>query len=92
MLVANAESRWPLFSHVDAAAFFDAGNVAARVGDLNLDKTSYGAGLRVHSRASTLARLDVAHGREGWLVVFRLSDPFQFARHSLRTTSVPFVP
>jgi Omp85 superfamily domain len=92
MLVVNAESRWPLFSHVDAAAFFDAGNVAARVGDLNLDKTSYGAGLRVHTRTSTLARLDVGHSREGWLVFFKLSDAFRFARHSVRTTAVPFVP
>jgi outer membrane protein assembly factor BamA len=92
MLVVNAESRWALFSHVDAAAFVDAGNVAARVGDLNLDKTSYGAGLRVHTRTSTLARMDVAHSREGWLVFFKLSDPFRLARHSLRTTVVPFVP
>jgi hypothetical protein len=86
MLVVNAESRWVLFSHVDAAAFVDAGNVAARVGALNLDKTSYGAGLRVHSRTSTVVRLDVAHGSEGWLLFFRLGDPFRFARHSLRTT------
>ena len=92
MLVANVESRWALFSHVDAAAFIDAGNVAARPGDLNLDKTSYGAGLRVHSRASTIARMDVAHSREGWLMFFKLSDPFRLARHTLRTTVVPFVP
>jgi hypothetical protein len=92
MLVVNAESRWALFKHVDAAAFFDAGNVAARVGDLNLDKTSYGAGLRVHSRASTLVRLDVGHSDEGWRVFFKLSDAFRLARHSLRTTAVPFVP
>jgi Omp85 superfamily domain len=92
MLVINAESRWALLSHVDAAAFVDAGNVAARVGDLNLDKTSYGAGLRVHSRTSTVVRMDVAHSTEGWLVFFKLGDPFRFARHSLRTTVVPFVP
>jgi hypothetical protein len=92
LLVVNAESRWALFTHVDAAAFVDAGNVAARAGDLNLDKTSYGAGLRVHTRTSTLARIDVAHGSEGWLAFFKLSDPFRLARHSLRTTVVPFVP
>jgi hypothetical protein len=86
------ESPWTLFSHVDAAAFVDAGNVAARVADLNLDKTSYGGRLRVHSRTSTLARLDVARSREGWLMSFKLSDPFRLARPSLSTTVVPFVP
>ena len=92
LLVVNAESRWALFSHVDVAAFADAGNVAARVGDLNLDKTSYGGGLRVHTRTSTLAILDVAHSREGWQVSFKLSDPFRLARRSLRSTVIPFVP
>ena len=92
LLVVNAESRWALFSHVDAAAFVDAGNVAARAGDLNLDKTSYGGGLRLHSRASTLARFDVAHSREGWRAAFRLSDPFRLARRSLRSQVIPFVP
>ncbi len=92
MLVANAESRWALFTHLDVAAFVDAGNVAARVGDLNLDKTSYGGGLRVHSRLSTLARLDVAHSSEGWQMFFKLSDPFRLSRRSLRTAVIPFVP
>jgi outer membrane protein assembly factor BamA len=92
LLVVNGESRWALFSHVDAAAFVDAGNVAARVGDLNLAKISYGGGLRVHTRTSTLVRLDVAHSREGWRVLFRLSDPFRLARRSLRTPVIPFVP
>jgi surface antigen Omp85-like protein len=93
LLAVNAESRVALFSHVDAAVFVDAGNVAARFGDLNLDKTSYGAGLRVHSRTSTFGRLDVAHSREGWQVFFKLNDPFSLARRSLRSTLViPFVP
>jgi hypothetical protein len=92
MLLASAESRWALFTHVDAAAFVDAGNVSARVGDLNLDRKSYGGGLRVHTRESTLARLDVAHSREGWRVFVNLSDPFRLARRSLRTTVIPIVP
>jgi outer membrane protein assembly factor BamA len=92
MLVVNAESRWALFTHVDAAAFFDAGNVAARVGDLNLDKTSVGGGLRVHSRNSTFARLDVGHSSEGWKVFLKLSDPFRLARRSVLASVIPFVP
>ena len=92
LLVVNAESRWALFTHVDAAAFVDAGNVAARVGDLNLAQRSYGAGFRVHTRTSTLARMDVAHSGEGWRVLFKLSDPFRLARRSLRGPLIPFVP
>ena len=92
LLLASAESRWALFTHVDAAAFVDAGNVAARAGDLNLDKTSFGAGLRIHTRASTLARLDAAHSREGWQVFLNLSDPYRLARRTLRAVVIPFVP
>ena len=92
LLVANIESRWALSRNIDAAAFFDAGNVAVRVGDLNLDKTSYGAGVRLHSRTSTLGRLDVGHSREGWKVVFRLTDPFRLKRTTQQTAVVPFVP
>lgn len=92
LLVANVESRWALFSHVDVAAFVDAGNVAARFGDLNLDKKSYGGGIRLHTRSSTFARLDVAHSREGWQVLLRLNDAFRLARRSLRTSVIPFIP
>jgi hypothetical protein len=40
LLLASAESRWALLRDVDVAAFFDAGNVAARRDDLNLHKTA----------------------------------------------------
>lgn len=92
LLLASAESRWALFRDVDAAAFFDAGNVSARAGGLNLRKTSWGGGLRVHSRTSTLARLDIGHSREGWQAFFKLEDPFRLNRLSRRTADVPFVP
>lgn len=62
-------------AHVDAAAFVDAGNVAPRVGDLNLEKRSYGAGLRIHNRKQTFGRVDIARGGEGWRFVVRLTDP-----------------
>ena len=53
LLLASAESRWPIFAHLDAAVFVDAGTVAARVGDLGLDKTVYGFGVRLHTHRST---------------------------------------
>jgi len=93
LLVACAESRWAIFRDVDAAAFVDVGNVAARAGDLDLKKTSYGGGIRVHTRTSTIARLDVGRSRsEGWRVFFTLHDPFGLARLSRRTAVIPFVP
>jgi hypothetical protein len=91
-LVANAELRLALLTHVDLAGFYDAGNVAARYADLNFQKTSFGAGLRLHTRHSTFARLDVAHGTEGWQVYVRTADPFKFARVTRHVASIPFNP
>ena len=92
LAVVSAETRFAIFEHVDAAVFADAGNVAARVADLNFEKTSYGFGIRVHARQSTVARLDIAHGAEGWQVLFRTNDPFQFSRLTKRTAPIPFAP
>jgi hypothetical protein len=92
LALVNLESRFALMAHVDVAAFFDAGNVAARVSELNLDKTSYGLGLRVHSARATFARVDMAHGAEGWRFLFRTSDPLHLARLTRRTAAVPFAP
>jgi hypothetical protein len=92
LLLASAESRWAIFRQVDAALFVDAGNVAPRLRDLDLNKTSYGAGVRVHGRTSTLGRLDFAHSREGWEIFFSLKDPFALTRRTERSTIVPFVP
>jgi len=91
----NAESRWALFSHMDAAVFVDAGKVAPRAGDLDFKdlKTSYGAGLRVHNATSTLGRLDIGHSTEGWRVFFKISDPFKRSTPaSGRSAVIPFVP
>jgi hypothetical protein len=92
MVVVNLETRWALFTAVDLAGFFDAGNVAARVGDLNLDRTSVGVGLRLHTRTTTIARLDMAHSREGWRLMFKLSDPLRIGRGNKRRAPHPFVP
>ena len=92
LLLVSAESRWALFTHVDAALFVDAGSVASRPRELSLADRSYGAGVRVHAHSSTTLRLDVAHGREGWRVLFRLKDPFRLGRLSRRAAAIPFVP
>lgn len=92
MMLVNAEARIAMMTHVDAAVFIDAGNVGPRVRDLDFGKRSYGAGLRLHSRRQTYARLDVARGDEGWRFVFRFTDPLNLARISERTAAAPFVP
>lgn len=91
-LVLNVEARIALMTHLDAAFLIDAGNVAARVHELDLDHRSYGAGLRLHTRRQTFARLDAARGSEGWRVMFSLSDPLTLSRVARRTASAPFVP
>ncbi|MEX2272610.1 MAG: BamA/TamA family outer membrane protein [Vicinamibacterales bacterium] len=91
MLLVSLETRAAMMMHVDLALFMDAGNVAARVGDLGLDKRSYGAGLRLHSRRQTFARIDVARSDEGWRFLLRLDDPLNLARLGKRTAPAPFV-
>ena len=91
-VVVSAESRLGLFEHIDAAVFVDAGGVAARVRDLGLRETSVGAGMRIHVRATTLARVDLSHGREGWRMLVRLNEPFRLNRLSRRNAPIPFVP
>jgi outer membrane protein assembly factor BamA len=92
LAVVNAEGRFALFAHVDAAVFADAGGVSPRIGDLALDHRSYGGGVRLHTGTATVARFDVARGSEGWRVVFRTSDPLRLSRIARRTAAAPFVP
>jgi hypothetical protein len=92
MLVANVEARIALMTHLDLALFGDAGNVGKRLEDLNLDKQSYGFGLRLHTRRETFAMMDIAHGDEGYKVLFRLHDPWRLLRVKSKPTLAPFVP
>jgi hypothetical protein len=87
----RVESRWSLTTHVDLAAFADAGSVAAVVRDLDRVRTSVGFGLRLHAHTTTVSRMDFAYGREGWSVVFSMSDPFRLKRLTKWTTAAPFV-
>lgn len=93
LALVNTELRVALMQHIDVVGMFEAGNVAARFGDLNLAKKSYGVGVRVHSRTATFARLDLARSDEGWKIVFRMNDPLRLSsRHNKRTAQVPFTP
>jgi hypothetical protein len=92
LVVVNAEARFRLFTHVDAAVFADAGNVGSTIGDLNLAHRSYGGGLRLHTDRTTIARFDAAHGAEGWRLLFRMNDPFRFSRLTKRISPIPFSP
>lgn len=91
-LLASIESRWALTSRVELAAFFDSGNVAPRLSDLDLSKNSVGIGVRVHTARATFGRLDLAHSKEGWQLVFKNNDVFQLTRLARRLATVPFVP
>jgi hypothetical protein len=92
LLLASGEARVHVHRFIDVAGFFDAGNVAARAGDLDLNKTSWGGGVRLHTATTTLGRFDIGHSTEGWQYVFRLNDPFRLARLVRRTAATPFVP
>lgn len=92
LLVVNAEARVRLFTHLDGAVFADAGNVAPTIGGLNVDRRSYGVGVRLHTDRTTIARVDVAHGDEGWRILLRLNDPFRFSRLTKRPAPLPFAP
>ena len=92
LALVSAEGRVALFTHVDAAVFADAGSVAARWSGLGVAERSVGAGLRLHTGAATLVRLDVARGAGGWRVLLRMTDALQLSRLSRHTAAIPFVP
>lgn len=90
-----AESRFGIFTHVDAAFFVDAGRVASRVGDLGMSdlKSSWGVGVRLHNVRSTVARLDVGRSSEGWHVIFKTTEAFKRSTPSSgKRAIIPFVP
>jgi outer membrane translocation and assembly module TamA len=62
----------------DTAVFYDAGKVAARRADLDLNglKSDYGFGLRFHGPLATPLRVDVARSREGLKIYFASSAVF----------------
>jgi outer membrane protein assembly factor BamA len=63
---------------LDVALFADAGTVAPTFGDISMRdmKMDAGIGVRFHSPAMTVLRVDVARGTEGWRTIFSASSPF----------------
>ena len=93
MLLANAELRLALMTHLDLAMFADAGNVASRA-ERSRSRTSGPTAAACASirAATTFAMVDVAHGDEGWRFLFRLKDPLALSRVEQEEPLVPFVP
>lgn len=78
-LLTQAEFRWiPNRLGMDLAIFYDAGKVASRPQDLDFTGMAHdwGIGVRLHSPTVTPIRLELAHGSEGWHMVFGGSAAF----------------
>lgn len=73
-MVVTAEYRWYAQEFLEGAIFYDAGKTVAERRDLDFDglKSSFGAGIRLHSPQSTL-RLEVARSREGMRIILAFS-------------------
>lgn len=77
-LLLQAEWRIMVNRFLDTAFFYDAGKVASRTSDLDLDglKSDYGFGVRFHGPISTPLRIEVARGNEGLAIIFAASPVF----------------
>lgn len=77
-LLLSAEYRWTPSQVVDMALFVDGGKVAAERRALGLRglHTNYGVGIRLHGPTFTALRLDLARGREGWVINMGAGAPF----------------
>src|SRR5439155_26283262 len=77
-LTLQAECRIMVNRFMDTAVFYDAGKVAARRADLDLDglKSDYGFGVRLHGPFATPLRIEVAKCSEGVRLVVSTSPIF----------------
>ena len=77
-LLLQGEWRIMVNRYLDMAFFYDAGKVAARTKDLDLDhmKDDFGFGLRFHGPFFTPLRVELAKSREGLNFVFSSSAAF----------------
>jgi hypothetical protein len=77
-LLLSGEYRWLAGQFVDMALFLDAGKVAPKGGDLDIDHlyTSYGVGIRFHTPGATVLRTEVARTHDGIGLVFSFGPSF----------------
>ena len=78
-LLASAEFRWiPSRLALDMAFFYDAGKVARDRSALDFNNllTDWGFGARFHGPTTTVLRIEMARGSEGWRLVFGTSAAF----------------
>ncbi len=74
LLLFNTEFRWQVMRYLDLALFVDAGHVFRELENVSLYdlEVGYGLGFRVKSDGGVIARLDVAHSREGFSLYLEL--------------------
>ena len=86
----GAEYRWPVIRVMDAALFADAGSVAPTASGLWRERLEhdYGFGLRFHTATRSVARIDVAKGREGTRVSLSLTTSLGGSNRNV----LPYVP
>jgi len=75
------QGEWRIMAnrYLDSAIFYDAGKVVAQRKDLDLSggfKHDIGFGVRFHGPTATPLRLEVAKGREGFVLVFATGAAF----------------
>ena len=78
-LLLTGELRWtPSRQGVDMAVFYDMGKVAPEWDGLSLKglKSNVGVGIRFHTPFATPLRIELAHGRSGFNLVFSGSAAF----------------
>lgn len=77
-MLLTGEYRWMAGQFVDMALFVDAGKVAARRRDLDLQDltTAYGIGARFHTPSATVMRIELARTAEGASLVFGFGPVF----------------
>jgi outer membrane protein assembly factor BamA len=78
-LLLSGEYRWMAGQFVDMALFLDAGRVAAQWNDVDVKslRRSYGIGVRLHTPAATVVRVEVARTRnEGTSLILGFGPVF----------------
>jgi len=74
------QGEWRIMAnrYLDSAIFYDAGKTVPRRSDLDFDglKHDVGFGVRFHGPTATPLRIEVAKGREGYVLVFATGGAF----------------